>query len=230
MHIVVHLGDSVKSYRELTSGWRSSECVCAEADVAMVHDGYPHWAGPGEEKAILILRFRGRDCRRVFSVLPDILLPGCSYPAAVRDRAVAAYVRGQGTYEEIARGLGVAKSTVWRWVHQAGLHAAAWLEQSLTLLRQIGLPSGPVTFRHELRSLFLRRRVRRPGMLESLILIEALLGLVARAREALLRAGRGPLPAGLHAFGRHVLDRLGRREARAGPDPRDGTSWSPRGG
>lgn len=44
-------------------------------------------------------------------MLPDLLLPGCSYPAEVRDRAVTAYVTGHGTYEEIAADLGVGKAT-----------------------------------------------------------------------------------------------------------------------
>ena len=216
MHIVVHLGDSSKPYRDLISGWRPPECVCGESDEAMLHDAYPHWAGPGERQEIPLLRFRGRRCRRVFSVLPDLLLSCCSYPASVRDQAVARYVRGEGTYEEIARELGVAKSTVWRWVFETGQRADAWLEQVQTLLRRLGLPCGPVIFRHELRALFVRRRVRRPGMLEALILIEALLEWMERLREALLRAGRGPLPSGWHAFGWHVLDRLC-MEARAGP-------------
>ena len=51
----------------------------------------------------------------LLSVLADVWLPRCSYPAATRDRAVAAYVSGRGTYEAIATEIGVAKSTVWRW-------------------------------------------------------------------------------------------------------------------
>lgn len=85
------------------------------------------------------------------------------------------------------------------------------------LLRQLGLPDGPIVFRHELCALFLRRRVRRPGMLEALLLVEALLDWVERLRRALLRQGRGPLPAGLHAFGCHVLQALQAVAARASP-------------
>ena len=95
----------LKSYRDLLSGWHAPVCTCAASDIVRLNDAYPHWAGPDERQGIFILRFRGRCCWRVFSVLPDFLLPRCTYPASVRDRAVAACVRGEA-------GLGVAKSTV----------------------------------------------------------------------------------------------------------------------
>ncbi|MDE3074835.1 MAG: hypothetical protein KGJ86_05355 [Chloroflexota bacterium] len=217
MYIVMHMGSSIKAYRQLCRTWTPSACLAGDGDAVKLHDAYAHWAGPDQKEPIPILRFRGRRCWCVVTVLPDLLLPGCSHPAEVRDRAVEAYVTGQGTYEEVAAEVGVAKSTVWRWVFAAGRQAAAWLEQVRRLLRQLGLPDGPVTFRHELRALFLLRGVRRPGMLEALLLLEALLGWVERLRRALLERGRGPLPAGLHAFGWHGLARLQEASARAGP-------------
>jgi transposase-like protein len=213
----MHLGSSIKAYRELWRRWTPPGCLAGDGDAAKLHDGYAHWAGPDQKEPLRIVRFRGRRCWCVVAVVPDLLLPGCSHPAEVRDRAVEAYVTGQGTYQEVATEVGVAKSTVWRWVFEAGSRGEAWLEQVRALLRRLGLPDGPVAFRHELRALFLRRRVRRPGMLEALLLLEALLGWVERLRQALLRQGRGPLPAGLHAFGYHVLERLEAASARASP-------------
>ena len=153
-------------------------------------------------------RCRRRGCGGVLSVVADLWLPRCSYPAATRDRAVAAYVSGHGTYEAIAAEIGVAKSTVWRWVAAAVVRAAAWLERIRQWLRRFGVADGPILIRHELRTLFLRRRVRRPGMLEGLLLVEALLTWMQRLRQVLMRHGHGPLAEGLFAFGAHVLDRL----------------------
>lgn len=151
------------------------------------------------------------------SVLPDLLLPGCSHPAEVRDRAVLAYLTGKRTYEDVASEVGVAKSTVWRWVFEAGRQAASWLEQIRALLRRLGLPDGPVHFRHELRALFVARRVRRPGMLEALLVLDALVEWADRLRRALLQQGRGPLAAGLHGFCHHVLAPLASSAISSGP-------------
>ena len=86
--------------------------------------------------------------------------------------------------------------------------AAAWLGTIIQWLRRLGVPDGPILFRHELRTLFLGRRVRRPGMLECLMLVEALLSWGQRLRQVLGQRGYGPLAAGLFAFSVHVLDRL----------------------
>lgn len=210
MLIVVHLGGSIKSYRELSRHWTPDGCPGCGSSSLVLHDGYPHGSEPGDARPVWFVRFRcrRRGCGSVVSVLADLWLPRCGYPAATRDRAVAAYVSGQGTYEAIATEIGVAKSTVWRWVAAAVARAAAWLESICRWLRRLGEPDGPILFRHELRTLFLGRRVRRPGMLEGLLLVEALGGLAQRLRQVLLRHGHGPLAAGLFAFGVHVLDRL----------------------
>lgn len=205
----MHLGSSIKAYRDIGRHWSPPSCLAGDGDASRLHDVYSHWAGPGQKEPLPILRFRGRRCGQVVSVLPDILLPRCSHPAAVRDRAVAAYVTGQGTYEQVAAQVGVAKSTVFRWVAAALRRAPSWLEVVLALCRRLGLPDGPVAFRHDLRMLFRRRRVRLPGKVDGLILLEALLDWMERLRQGLLRLGHGPLPVGPHAFGHHVLDRLG---------------------
>jgi hypothetical protein len=232
MRIVLHLGSSIKAYRERGRWWRPPQCVCvAASDLVSRHSAYGHGVEPGNQETIRVWRFRGKGCRKVFSVLPDLLLPHCTYPAEVRDQAVIAYVRGEGTYGEIAARFGVAKSTVWRWVHQLGRLAARWLLVALAQLRLAGLPDGPVLYRHELRALFIRRRVRLAGMLEALLVIEALVGWVERLRQGMLHAGKGPLACGLHGFCWHVLEPLAAGVLGTGPPhTRDGTACSPRGG
>lgn len=217
VRIVIHFGPSIKAYRELCRRWTPPACLAGDGDAVRLHDTYPHGAALSQQEPIRILRFRGRRCGCVVSVLPDLLLPGCSHPAEVRDRAVLAYVTGKGTYEEVAAEVGVAKSTVWRWVFQAGQQAESWLQQIRGLLRRLGLPDGPVHFRHELRALFLVRRVRRPGMLEALLVLDALVGWVDQLRHALLELRPGPLAAGLHAFCHHILHRMTSSSIPAGP-------------
>ncbi len=172
------------------------------------HGGYRHGGEPGDAEPLIVQRFRCAGCGKAFGVLPDALLPGSSYPASTRDRAVATYVSGKATYRQIAAQLQVAATTVWRWVLEATQSAERRLETVRAQLRALGLADGPVRFREELRAIFRSRRVRRPGMLDGLLLVEALPGWVAELREALLARGWGPLCTGLFAFGRHVLDRL----------------------
>jgi transposase-like protein len=160
-------------------------------------------------------------------VLPDLLLRGASYPASTRDRAVAAYVTGRATYAAIARELGVSRSTVWRWTYAATQAAAGWMETVRAGLQSLGEPDEPVRYREDLRALFQRRRVRRPGMLNGLLLVEALVEPVRRLREALLARGLGPLAAGLHAFGQHILARLANVCAWDQAVTRDGTPCPP---
>lgn len=171
---------------------------------------------PGGPK-LWVYRYRCRRCGEVFAVLPDVMLVGCRYPASVRDRAVEAYVAGQGTYLEIALELGVSPSTVWRWVYGLTRQAPSWLTATRLWLRSLGMPVGAIRFRDDLRAVFLRRGVHRPGMLEGLLTAEALLLWLDRLRRSLLDLGRGPLAAGTWAFGVHVLQRLGGGPSPAGP-------------
>jgi transposase-like protein len=203
MFIIVHLGTSIKACRDGLRSWAPARCPRCGGDRVRPHDTYLHEAEPGQ-RPLEIPRFRCGRCGARFSVLPDALLPRCSYPALVRDRAVQRYVRGEAPYEAIAAEMGVSKSTVWRWVHAATESGARWLTQTQAGLRALGEADGPVVFRHDLRALFLQRRVRRPGMLEGLVVVEALLGWMDRLRAALERRHLGPVPAGLFAFGRQV--------------------------
>ena len=210
MVIVVHLGVSIKSYRERSRSWAPAQCpVCGDQRLRP-HDQRPHGALTPADAPLMLDRFRcrGRLCQARVTVLPDLLLPHCSYPAEVRDRAVWAYVNGQGTYEEIAARVGASKSTVWRWVFAAVRRGQAWLATVQTELAALGEPDGPVLFRHDLRALFVLRRVRRPGMIEGLVVVQALFLWIGRLRQAWLDRQWGPLPEGLFAFGCHVLDRL----------------------
>lgn len=216
MLIVVHFGDEIKSYRELSPGWLPAACLlCGEGPVWR-HDLRRHLGPPGGREA-WVYRYRCRRCGRVFAVLPDLLLPGCRYPASVRDEAVKAYVAGGCTYLEIAATVGVAPSTVWRWVYALTQLIARWLAWARQWLRSLGMPTGAIRFRDDLRSLFLHRGVRRPGMLEGLLTAEAALVWLERLRQALLGRGRGPLAGGIWAFGVHVVERLGSGAIPAGP-------------
>jgi hypothetical protein len=216
MPIVVHLGDEIKSYRELSPGWLPFECLLCGKSPVRRHDLRPHTGPPGGPK-LWSYRYRCRRCGRVFAVLPDVMLVGCRYPASVRDRAVEAYVTGQGTYLAIATEIGVAPSTVWRWVYALTYQAATWLAWARGWLLRLGVPIGPIRFRVDLRALFLGRGVRRPGMLEGLLTAEALLVWSDRLRRVLLERGDGPLAAGAWAFCVHVLERMGGAGAPAGP-------------
>jgi transposase-like protein len=227
MQIVVHLGTTVKSCRERGRHWRPACCPACGRERPRWHGAYAHGGEPGDRQGLRVERFVCAGCRQVVGVLPDLLLRGASYPASTRDRAVAAYVTGRATYAAIAREVGVSCSTVWRWTYAATQAAAGWMERARAGLRSLGEPEEPVRYREDLRALFARRRVRRPGMLHGLLLVEALVEVVCRLREALLARGLGPLAAGLHAFGHHVLARLENIRACDRVLTRDGTSCPP---
>lgn len=216
MPIVVHFGDGIKSYRELSPGWLPSGCLLCGKSSVRRHDLRPH-AGPPGGRKLWSYRYRCRRCGLVFAVLPDEMLVGCRYPASVRDAAVQAYVTGQGTYLAIATEIGVSPSTVWRWVYALTCQAARWLAWACGWLRSLGMAVEPTHFRNELRALFLCRGVRRPGMLEGLLTAEALLIWLDRLRRVLLERGEGPLASGVWAFGVHVLERMGGTGTPAGP-------------
>ena len=112
MTIVVHpVADCIEPYRQRSWHWSPSECPACGGCLLWPHDRYAHGGEPGDADPVRIQRFPcgGRGYAVRVTILPDLLLPRCSYPAEVCERAVAAYVNGQGTYEQVAAAVGVAK-------------------------------------------------------------------------------------------------------------------------
>lgn len=216
MPIVVHLGGTIKDYRELSPGWLPSACLLCGKGPVRRHQLRPHAGPPGGPK-LWTYRYRCRCCGRVLAVVPDVMLVGGRYPASVRDQAVEAYVSGQGSYLAIATEIGVSPSTVWRWVFAFTCQASGWLSAARLWLGRMGYPMETIRFRDDLRTLFLGRGVRRPGMLEGLLIGEAVLIWLQRLRSALLDRGKGPLAGGVWGFGVHVLQHLVEASSSAGP-------------
>ncbi len=62
LYIVMHLGSSIKAYRDLCRRWTPAGCLAGDGDTVKLHGTYAHWAGPDQKEPIQILRFRGRRC------------------------------------------------------------------------------------------------------------------------------------------------------------------------
>jgi transposase-like protein len=225
------MGDDVKQADAALRGFRLSSCVVCEAAGPVVHDkalrlvpiglkGVALGAARprvGEVRAqeVVELEVRRYDCRACASritVAADCLLPGAVYPAAVREWATQEYLSGRATYRELAEQIGCSKSTCWRWMRELTRQAAGWLQCCREQLAAAGEPVGPVVLPEGKRALWQRRRIRTEGMLEGLLVAEALAEWVDRLRAAWRRRPR-VLPVGRWAFGKHVLERLGSRQA-----------------
>ena len=131
------------------------------------------------------------------------------YPAIVRDVVADEYLSGRLTYEEIARAIGCSKSTAWRWMRALTRRAAPWLQTCRAWLGDLGHAVGPLVLPEQIRELWRRRRIRAEGMLAGLLCAGALAEWVGALRTALQWGRKQVLPAGLWAFGRHILDALG---------------------
>lgn len=216
MPIVMHLGARIKEYRELSPGWLPPGCLLCGKGPVRRHQLRERTGEPGGAK-LWTYRYRCRRCGRVFAVLPDVMVVGAWYPASVRDQAVEAYVRGEGTYLAIATEVGVSPSTVWRWVYAFTCRASRWLSAARLWLWRLGYPMEAIRFRDDLRALFLARGVRRPGMLEGLLTAEAVVIWLGRLRQALLDRRQGPLAGGIWGFGVHIVEHLVEGASPAGP-------------
>lgn len=208
----LHIGDDVKQYVALSPQFRLEICPhCGERTVSLL--GWYERPVPCVEGEVWArfwrYRCHRRACRCVTTVLPDCLLLGAVYPAAVRDVVAQEYLSGRSTYEEIATAIGCSKSTAWRWVRALTRRAAPWLQTCRSWLGDLGHEVGPLALPEHMRGHWHRRRIRAEGMLEGLLCAGALAEWVEALRPALRWAG--VLPGGLWAFGRHVLDALGPR-------------------
>lgn len=162
------------------------------------------------EQDVVKLRLRRYDCQACgghTTVAPDCLVPGAVYPAKVREWARQAYLSGAFTYQQAAAQIGCSKSTCWRWMRELTNCAAGWLQSCRAQLAAAGAPVGPVVLPLAKLALWQRRRIRARGMLEGLLVAEALDEWVDKLRQAWRQRPR-VLPSSVWAFGIHVLDRL----------------------
>lgn len=141
-------------------------------------------------------------CRQVFSVLPSYLVPGQSYPAAVEETAVSTYAAGVAPLATVAETLGLGITTVFRWVNRACLTIQRWhvlLQRVLLLLDAAA--DMTLRLREELRRAWRARRIRRPGKVDQLLLLEQWPPWVQRLWETLATFdGAPPAPGWLGAL------------------------------
>jgi transposase-like protein len=231
MMMFAPMGDDVKQADAALRGFRLSSCAVCQAPGPVVHDKVLRLVPVGlkgvalgaarprvgevREQEVVELelrRYRCRACGSRITAAADCLLPRAVYPAAVREWATQEYLSGRATYQELAEQIGCSKSTCWRWIRALTRFAAEWLQCCREQLAAAGQRVGPVVLPEAKRALWQRRRIRAEGMLEGLLLAEALLEWVDRLRAA-WRPRPQLLPPGVWAFGEHVLERLGPRQA-----------------
>lgn len=83
--------------------------------ITLLVDGHPH--RPGEGVGLQRVRCARRECRRSWTLRPAWLYPHRSLEPDVAEAAALTYLLdARATYTSVARMLGCAWVTVWRWV------------------------------------------------------------------------------------------------------------------
>lgn len=205
MHIIAHLGSTDNEYLLAIATFRPSRCPACGHGSVHYHDRFSR---QGREQQVPILRFRcGRGrCQQVFSVLPSYLPPRQSYSAAVEETVVATYASGAAPLATVAAAAGIGTTTAFRWVDRACSQISAWLavlQRALLLLS----PAADLALRlqEKFRRLWRLRRIRKPGKVDQLLLLEQWPPWVQRLRQVLTETfGSEPAPgwAGPLAFWR----------------------------
>ncbi len=211
MTIFVPLGGDVKEAARQLRGWVLRRCPHCGADKTREHDRrvrvVPLGGRERVEVEVVQWRYVCRNCQRKTTPLPDCLVPASRYPSGVRDYAIEEYLSGRLTYQQLADVIGCSKSTCWRWLRAVTWRAGPLVQTCREQVAAAGEPVGPLVLPEGKRALWQRRRVRAPGMLEGLLLGEALLGWAGRFREAWRRRPI-VLPEGLWSLCCHVLEHL----------------------
>jgi transposase-like protein len=185
MAIVAHIGDSINEYRVSGPRYFPEACPACGGTQLRRHDHYMHSAG--DEAPVPIFRFRckRRGCCKVFAVVPDLFTPKQSLPAQTQEQAVFQYAATRGTCQQVADLAGVHTSTVWRWVEQATGRVADWTAQVQRWLHTVRPGSYMAADVDEsLRTRWYSRRLRLPGKIDRLLLLDRLPTLLTRCREA----------------------------------------------
>jgi transposase-like protein len=174
MIMVAHLGSCGKEYLEKVGQFRPAKCPVCEWLKVYRHSKYHRWADSSEPIPIFRFRCSRIECRKVFSVIPDFLTPGQSYPTATEEAVVAEYSSGNGTYSEISARFGVSITTCFRWVKRACAKVADWFSLAQRTVLQIAPESEiGVNVSEEQRHLWRRRRIRTAWKIERLLLLGA---------------------------------------------------------
>ena len=188
MTIFVPLGSDVKVAADRLRRWDLEACPRCGAKRLRVHDErmrrVPLGDGTGADVEMRERRYACRECGLRITVLPDCLVPFGRYPSAARDIAIEAYLSGRVPYQQLSNEVGCSKSTSWRWLRDLAWRAGPWVQTCREQVASSGEPVGPVVLPEPKRVLWWRRRIRAAGMLEGLLLGEALLGWVERFRGA----------------------------------------------
>ena len=211
MTIFVPMGSDVKDAAERLREWVLEKCPHCGSEQLRVHD---HWVrvvpvknGAGADVEMLQKRYVCRRCGRRIIPVPDCMVPDGRYASAVRDYAIEEYISGRPTYQGLAEAIGCSKSTCWRWQHDLTRRAEPWVQTCREQVAAAGEPVGPLELPEGKRALWRRRRIRAPGMLEGLLLGEALMGWVKRLRGA-WRQRTEVLPESFWSVCCHVLTPL----------------------
>lgn len=174
MIMVAHLGSNGKEYLEQIDGFRPDSCPICQWLRVHRHSTHQRWADTPEQIPIFRFRCTRPGCRRVFSVIPDFLTPGQSYPTATEEAVVAEHSSGNATYSEISAKFGVSITTCFRWVKRACAKVAGWFSLAQrTVLRIVPESEIGVTVSEEYRLLWRRRRIRTAWKIEGLLLLKA---------------------------------------------------------
>lgn len=117
-------------FKEAMESFRPEQAACPECGAKMLQSlsQYPrHLNGAHGEGHVYIQRYECPVCHKTHAVLPDIITPHSPYSLRFKLEAVKAYFERIVSVESLCADLGLAISTLYRWIKKYQDHKALHL-------------------------------------------------------------------------------------------------------
>jgi len=120
----------IQIFNQAMDSFRPEQAACSECGAKMLQSlsQYPrHLNGAHGEGHVYIQRYQCPICHKTHAVLPDIITPYSPYSLRFKLDAVKAYLERIVSVESLCAELGLAISTLYRWIKKYKDHKALYL-------------------------------------------------------------------------------------------------------